>query len=157
MGTGKEHKTKSPFQWSRFWGYALIVFGFFGIGDLFTPLRFPVMGIIGGISILAGFVVLIPDKMSFVRKLAERWNKSPKRKELADPLLPVKILKLARARHGILTLSTVAIDLNVPLDEAEAGLDECVRQGVATADYDMAKEIKIYSFKEHLPPEPAGE
>jgi hypothetical protein len=101
--------------------------------------------------------LLIPNKMSIVRKIAGQWKKTAKKQELKDPLLPVRILKLAKAHRGILTLSIVAIELNVPLADAEAGLDECVRQGLATPDYDMGKEVKYYRFQEDIPPESIAE
>jgi len=71
-----------------------------------------------------------------------------------DPLLPVRILKLARDKGGILSVADVAIGLEVPLDHAEAGLAECVRAGNALPDYDIARAHPIYRFPEFLPPEP---
>jgi hypothetical protein len=67
---------------------------------------------------------------------------------LTDPLLPVRILKLAREQHGTLTVSQVAIGLNVPLDQAQAGLDECVRAGNAFPDYDIPRGVSLYRFPE---------
>lgn len=65
-----------------------------------------------------------------------------------DPLLPVRILKLAREHKGILTVAQVAISLDVPLDQAEAGLSECVRAGNATPDYDIPRAHAFYRFPE---------
>jgi hypothetical protein len=157
MGSNNENKIKRPFRWSRFWGYALFIFGFLNVADLMSPLRVPAAGVIGGISILAGFILLLPDKMAFIRKIALQWKNAPNKKQLTDTLLPVKILRLAREHGGILTLSTVAIELNVPLDEAEAGLDECIRSGQAMPDFDMTKEVKYYRFQEHIPRQPDSE
>ncbi len=70
-----------------------------------------------------------------------------------DPLLPVRILKLAKDKNGILSVADVAMGLDVPLDHAEAGLAECVRAGNAVPDYDIARAHPIYRFPEFLPPE----
>jgi len=67
---------------------------------------------------------------------------------LRDPLLPVRILKLARERSGILTLAEVAMALEVPLDQAQAGLEACVRAGNALPDYDLTRGHAIYRFEE---------
>jgi hypothetical protein len=71
-----------------------------------------------------------------------------------DPLLPVRILRLAKDHAGIITVAQVAIELNVPLDHAEAGLAECVRAGNAMPDYDITHAHALYRFPEFLPPEP---
>ena len=71
-----------------------------------------------------------------------------------DPLLPVRILRLAKERNGILTVAEVAMSLEVPLDQAEAGIAECVRAGNAFPDYDIARAHAIYRFPEFLPPDP---
>jgi hypothetical protein len=69
-----------------------------------------------------------------------------------DPLLPVRILRLAREKAGALTVSEVAISLNVPLEQAEEGLRACVRAGNATMDYDVTRGFTFYTFPEFLPP-----
>jgi hypothetical protein len=71
-----------------------------------------------------------------------------------DPLLPVRILKLAKEHNGILSVADVAMGLEVPLDHAEAGIAECVRAGNAFADYDIARAHAVYRFPEFLPPDP---
>ncbi len=68
-----------------------------------------------------------------------------------DPLLPVRVLKLAEARAGVVTVSSVAMALNVGLDECQLALDELVRKGAASVDVDMATGIASYSFPEFLP------
>ena len=73
---------------------------------------------------------------------------------LLDPLLPVRILKLAREEHGTLTVAEVAMELNVPLEQAQAGLDECVRAGNALPDYDMIRGLSVYRFPEFADPDP---
>jgi hypothetical protein len=70
-----------------------------------------------------------------------------------DPLLAVRILKLAKDNNGILSVADVAMGLNVPLDHAEAGLSECVRAGNAFPDYDVAHAHPVFRFPEFLPPE----
>ncbi len=69
-----------------------------------------------------------------------------------DPLLPVRILKLARDRGGVLSVSDAAMELNVPLDDAEAGLEACVRAGNALPDWDVARGYMLYRFPEFSPP-----
>jgi hypothetical protein len=70
-----------------------------------------------------------------------------------DPLLPVRILKLAKDHDGVLTVANVAMELNVPLAQAQAGLEECVRVGNATPDYDIPRGHALYRFPEFLPPD----
>jgi hypothetical protein len=74
--------------------------------------------------------------------------------ELMDPLLPVRILKLARQQHGSLTVAQVAMELNVPLDQAQAGLDECIRAGNALPDYDVGRGHALYKFPEFTEEDP---
>jgi len=73
---------------------------------------------------------------------------------LLDPLLPVRILKLARGHGGLLTVAQVAMELDVPLDQAQAGLDECVRAGNALPDFDIPRGHAFYRFPEFIEPEP---
>lgn len=68
-----------------------------------------------------------------------------------DPLLPVRVLKFAESRSGIVTVSSVAIALNVGLDECQLALDELVRKGAANVDVDMTNGVASYSFPEFLP------
>jgi len=65
-----------------------------------------------------------------------------------DPLLPVQILRMAREREGSLTVSEVAIELNVPIATAEAGLRACVRSGSASEEYDLALGYAQFNFPE---------
>jgi len=78
---------------------------------------------------------------------ASRVNGEP---ALQDRLLPVRILKLAQRHAGILTVARVAMELNVPLDQAQAGLDECVRSGNAVPDYDIPHGHALYRFPEFI-------
>jgi len=68
-----------------------------------------------------------------------------------DPLLPVRVLKLADARAGVLTVSSVAMALNVGLDECQLALDELVRKGAANVDVDISTGVASYVFPEFLP------
>jgi hypothetical protein len=68
-----------------------------------------------------------------------------------DPLLPVRVLKLAEARSGVVTVSSVAMALNVGLDECQLALDELVRKGAANVDVDLSTGVSSYSFPEFLP------
>jgi hypothetical protein len=146
----KPKPPKQPVQWSKAAGYACFIFGILNLADLFSPIRTPAAVFIGSISIACAVFLLIPGKKAWFRKIREQWKKTAPKKQLRDPLLPVKILRLAKAHKGILTLSQVAMELNITLDDAEAGLDECVRSGLAMADFDMEKEVKYYRFQEHI-------
>ena len=73
-----------------------------------------------------------------------------------DPLLPVRVLKLAESRGGVLTVSMVAMALNVGLDECQSALDELVRKGAAQADVNLTTGVASYSFPEFLPPPAEG-
>ena len=68
-----------------------------------------------------------------------------------DPLLPVRVLKLAEARKGLLTVSAVAMALNVGLDECQSALDELVKKGAAIVDVDISTGVATYQFPEFLP------
>jgi len=111
----------------------------------------------GGILAAAGRWVLAgPELRALIRKAASlKLRGSGRRRRLTsrtaiDPLLPVHILKLARDHHGLLTVAEVAIGLNIPIDQAEAGLSECVRTGNAIPDFDVAGARAQYRFSEFL-------
>ncbi len=145
-------------RWKRALGYGLVAFGVLSIIDFFSPIPIPTTGmsailsgtlfIIGGAYFLSG-----GGWLAYLRRWAATRDKSPSRTkpQLADPLLPVEILRLASNRRGELTVSTVAMELNVPLDQAAAGLDECVRRGNALVDYDMDRLHATYRFPEFTP------
>lgn len=80
-------------------------------------------------------------------------QRGPGATALLDRLLPVRILKLAREQHGVLTVALVAMELNVPLDQAQAGLDECVRAGNAFPDFDITRGHALYRFPEFAGPD----
>jgi hypothetical protein len=68
-----------------------------------------------------------------------------------DPLLPVRVLKLAESHAGVLTVSVVAMALNVGLDECQIALDDLVRKGAASEDVDFSTGVATYRFPEFLP------
>jgi hypothetical protein len=70
-----------------------------------------------------------------------------------DPLLPARILELARARGGVLSVSDAAKELGVSQAHAEAGLEACVRAGDAQPDWDVARGYMLYRFPGFSPPE----
>ena len=63
-----------------------------------------------------------------------------------DPLLPERILALARKLGSTLTVSQVARELAVSAGQAEAGLEACVRAGDALPEYDVARRQMLYRF-----------
>ncbi len=112
--------------------------------------------VVGGLLIGTGIWILAgPDLRALVRRVVgiklsggKGTRRPPAPRVVIDPLLPVRILKLAREHKGILTVAQVAISLDVPLDQAEAGLSECVRAGNATPDYDIPRAHAFYRFPE---------
>jgi hypothetical protein len=108
-----------------------------------------------GVWVLAG-----PELRASVRRLlrviraARRvGNRPPAGPVVIDPLLPVRILRLAKKHGGILTVAEVAMELEVPLSHAEAGLGECVRAGNAVPDFDISRAHAVFRFPEFLPPD----
>jgi hypothetical protein len=154
-------------QPSRFVGWSLIGLGGLSILVGASPL-FPVYleaFVVGGAFFAAGAWVLagkdLRDTIRRGLRAARQLRKSSRRlgeraagDTVADPLLPVRILKLAREHAGILTVAVVAMELDVPLDRAQAGLDECVRAGNALPDFDFARGHALYRFPEFTDPEP---
>ncbi|MBN1699623.1 MAG: hypothetical protein JW881_19045 [Spirochaetales bacterium] len=157
MDDKRKYSKKKPLKPGRIFGYVLITLGIINFINLGSPIPVPTIGlsaIAAGIIFTAGgLILLVPDKRSILKKITEYRKKTEPPKPLADPMLPVKILKLAREHKGILTLSDVAIELNIPLDEAEAGLKACLRSGQAVGDFDMSRETTYYRFHEYLPPD----
>ncbi len=143
----------------RILGYAILALGIAGLVVGASPI-FPVFleaFLVGGILIGAGLWILAgPELRASFRRAAKlpaasrRPTRQSAPRTVIDPLLPVRILKLAREHRGILTVADVAIGLNVPLDQAEAGLSECVRSGNAIPDYDIARAHALYRFPEFL-------
>jgi hypothetical protein len=152
-------------NFSRIAGYAAIALGGTAIFVGSSPL-FPVFieaFLVGGLLIGVGLWILAGRDLRSLLGRAARVKRAmgasragrPQRRPpiVIDPLLPVRILKLAKTREGTLSVSDVAIELNVPLDHAEAGLEACVRAGNALPDYDVARGHMLYKFPEFLAPE----
>jgi hypothetical protein len=141
-------------------GYAIFAVGVAAIVVGASPL-FPVVVeafVVGGMLIGTALWILAgPELRASLRKAAKVTSttrrparRPPAPRTIIDPLLPVRILKLAREHRGMLTVAEVAISLDVPLDQAEAGLSECVRAGNAIPDYDIAHNHALYRFPEFL-------
>ncbi|MCX7038706.1 MAG: hypothetical protein NT005_06200 [Spirochaetes bacterium] len=143
-------------------GYTAIGLGGAAILVGSSPL-FPVFFeafLVGGLLIAVGLWILAGRDLRSLLRRAARTSRAagafhgarPQRRPPVDidPLLPVRILKLAKTREGTLSVSDVAIELNVPLDHAEAGLEACVRAGNALPDYDVARGHMLYRFPEFL-------
>ena len=116
--------------------------------------------LVGGIFLALGLWALAgPDLRATVRHAARAAAAAKRSQRKAgrpapaiDPLLPVRILKLAKEKGGILTVAEVAVGLTVPLGHAEAGLTECVRAGNAMPDYDISRGHMLYRFPEFIAP-----
>ncbi len=118
--------------------------------------------IFGGLFPLFGIILLITGMTIVVRQFElgkkllvlfagrRREEEASMRVPPADHLLPVRVLKLAEAREGVLTVSVVAIALDVELDAAQWALDELVRKGAANVDVDISTGVASYSFPEFL-------
>ena len=154
-------------RWKRILGYILLGFGVLSIIDFFSPIPIPTtfLGafLTGGIAIVVGAWLLTGGGwLAYLNRSAA--TRSPRESRQLDrvafdPLLPVEILRLASKRDGILTASTVATELNVPLAQASAALEECVRQGSAFEYYDIGRQHAAYRFPEFTPhrDRPAGD
>ncbi len=156
----------------RFFSYASLAIGAVNILNFWAPRPIPTIGpsafIIGGIFIVFGLILrsdpnsrinwkglagLISRKASLDKsgrplspgETAARTN-GPQ-----DRLLPVRVLKLASENGGHLTIAQTAIELSVPLDEAEKALDECAAKGAAYIDIEPSNGLAIYRFPEYLP------
>jgi len=153
-------------------GYAVIGLGGAALLVGMSPL-FPVFVeafLVGGALIAAGLWILAGKELRelFLHAARQRLSRGAAGRAKGtrrntpdiDPLLPVRILRLAKQRAGSLTVSEAAIELDVPLDHAEAGLEACVRTGSALPDYDVARGHLVYRFPEFTDPggadEPAG-
>jgi len=149
----------------RFVGWVLVALGAVSLFVGASPI-FPVWieaFVLGGAFFAAGAWILAgKDLRDTIRRGLRAWRETRKTNEmhrfpsaaLTDPLLPVRILKLARQEHGSLTVARVAMELNVTLKQAQAGLDECVRAGNALPDYDILRGLASYRFPEFTEPDP---
>lgn len=146
----------------RLIGNALIALGAVQLLNFYSPRPIPTFGlsafIFGGLFIGAGLFIRAgrtgAGNAPASRRLFAGGNATDKRKAAADPLLAVRVLRLAADKRGSLTVSIAAMELDVPLDAAEAALDECAAKGSAYIDVDPASGIASYRFPEFLPPPP---
>jgi len=132
-------------------GIGLLALGFISFFDV----RF-----FGGVSLLFGLIMIITGSTLLLRDAGgvnrikglfvpkSRDATAPTRAPTADHLLPVRVLKLAEARNGVLTVSAVAMALDVELDAAQWALDELVRKGAANVDVNLTTGVASYSFPE---------
>jgi hypothetical protein len=135
-------------------GFVLVVLGF---------VTLPFIRFGGEFLLVSGFLLAFgasrilrePGLRSRLRGLFLSTRRPPenqmRERPRIDPLLPVRVLKLAESRSGIVTVSSVAMALNVGLDECQLALDELVRKGAATVDVDLSTGVASYSFPEFLP------
>jgi hypothetical protein len=150
----------------KFTGNSLIVLGILNILNFYSPRPIPTVGIsafiFGGIFIIAGLFVRAernPEgKIDWKRLFSVfRTNYIPKRESKVsgkkenisrNPMLAVLVIKLASERKGKLTIAQTAMDLDSPLEDTEAALDECVARGSAYMDVDQETGIARYRFPE---------
>jgi hypothetical protein len=143
-------------------GYTLVGFAAVSVFVGISPI-FPIRGeafITGIISFAAGAWVLLGSDLRDTLRRGLGAVRSSRRRTTSDaatpgvtidPLLPVQILKLAQVHGGVLTVAQVAMELNVPLDHAQEGMERCVRAGNAVPDYDIPRGHALYRFPEFLP------
>jgi hypothetical protein len=146
-------------------GWTLVGMGvvsvFVGASPMFHAVIEPLIA--GGVLFVAGAWVLAGKELrDSVRRgirvtrdsrLAQRRPSLRGPGITIDPLLPVRILKLAKEHGGVLTVAQVAMELNVPLEQARAGIGECVQAGNALPDYDIPRGHELYRFPELTPDE----
>lgn len=134
-------------------GWLLVIFGVLSALDFVGPL-IPGQGflavLIGLVSAGSG-VWLLGAGSAIGRRLRALASPSRPRKAAVDPMLSVRVLRLARASSGTLTVSEVAMTLEVGLEAAQAALDDLVEKGQATADVDISSGVATYAFPEFLP------
>lgn len=145
----------------RFIGTLFIVLGALNVVNFWAPRPIPTVGpsaIMVGLLCLAAGLYLRADRDASGRirwdrlkaLLSSRAAKGTGRKSSVDPLLAVRTLRLASARGGRLTVAQTAMELDVPIDQAEGALDECVSKGSAFIEVDEPKGIVSYRFPEFL-------
>jgi len=139
----------------RLAGAGLIGLGVANILNFWAPVPVPTVGpsafIIGGLLVLGGFYLRLPQGSSgriVWDRLFGAARLGAARPKPVDPMLAVRVLKLASESGGSLTVSQAAIKLNVALDDAQAALDECAVKGTAYIQVDEATGIPAYKFPE---------
>jgi hypothetical protein len=139
-------------------GIGLAIFGALNILDFFSPIPIPTIGIsafvVGSLFIAGGLLLANFDRISKLRlaDLLKSTRSLPQEKPRAivNPLLPVRVLELAKSKQGKLTISEVAMGLNIGLDEAEAALTALLRRGDARADVNLTTGVTSYRFPEFI-------
>jgi len=143
----------------RLVGLGCIAFGALNILNFWSPVPVPTMGlsafIAGAAFVGLGCWLRLPrDEAGRVR--LGRGRTTSRSSSAPDPLLAIRVLRLAEEAKGRLTVSLAAMRLDVPLDQAQDALDECVVKGAARLDIDEASGMAEYRFPEFLPPPDAG-
>jgi hypothetical protein len=140
----------------RIFGYVFLGLSGASLFVGFSP-AFPIIGpafLMSGIFAATGIGLLAGKEIRTLAGRARAALASGKGPRVSiDPILPVKVLSLAKERSGTLTVSEVAISLKVPIEQAEAALDSCLRSGAAIQDYEVTQGYTVYRFPEFLPPE----
>jgi hypothetical protein len=140
-------------------GNIFIVFGILNIINFWAPRPIPTVGLsailVGAFFIISGMILRIPDTSGKIRwdRLIRSKNstKNEKKEKITfDPLLSVRVLKLASQKKGRLTVAQTAISLEIPIDQAEASLDDCVTRGIARIEIDPATGLTYYYFSEFI-------
>ncbi|MBP7095332.1 MAG: hypothetical protein KBC36_04490 [Spirochaetia bacterium] len=143
----------------RLVGWGLVGFGLANIVNFMAPRPIPTVGagaIVSGIILImaglgvSGLGTAIGERLRLLLRSEAAPRKTSPRP--IDPLLPVRILKLAEKRSGRLTVSVAAMSLEIGLDQAQAGLEELERRGAASSEIDEETGLMTWRFPEFLPP-----
>ncbi|MBN1241206.1 MAG: hypothetical protein JXA15_00705 [Spirochaetales bacterium] len=143
----------------RLIGWGLIGLGIANILNFMAPRPIPTVGagaIVSGIILIiaglgvSGLGTAIGGRLRLLLRSETAPRKAAPRP--IDPLLPVRILKLAEKRSGKLTVSAAAMALEIGLDQAQAGLEELERRGAASSEIDEETGLMAWRFPEFLPP-----
>jgi len=155
-------------------GSVFIFFGTLNLLNFWAPRPIPTVGvsafIVGFLFIGAGFYLraeqnrlgklrlddiglLLKSRFKGSAEYPENRESEPAKPKNTDPLLAVRVLRCAVQHQGRLTVAQTAMELNVPIDEAEAALDECAAKGSAYIDADRQTGIAAYRFPEFEPRE----
>ena len=152
----------------KFSGNSLIVLGILNILNFYSPRPIPTVGpsafIFGAIFIISGFFLRAernPEgkiewkrlfsafRANYIPKKTSNGNGNGKKESVGrNPMLAVLVIKLASERKGKLTIAQTAMELDSPLEDTEAALDECVARGSAYMDIDQETGIARYRFPE---------
>jgi len=150
----------------RFFGNLIIAFGVINILNFWAPRPIPTVGIsafiFGGLLIGAGALLkaqrdesgriqwgrLFALLRSSAQKPVSGSSKKQETEHSIDPLLAVRVLRLAEENDGKLSIAQTAMQLNVPMGDAEAALDECTSRGTAYIEVNAGTGIASYCFPE---------